>query len=452
MQKVQSIRRLHLTFVVCHANMKNASIHPLRRLIYGIVRGITALALPVYFRERLVLGKENLTFDGPALIAVNHPNTLMDVLNPGLAIPQEMYFLANYGMFRTVFTNWLFRNLFCIPVMRREDLRPGERRNNADAFEQSFQHMEKNGVLFLAPEGSSWMHRWVSYPLKTGIARIAFGAEERNGWTLGIKIIPIGLTYDFPHQFRSRTAVWAGDPIDVSAWKSMYQDSPVRAVEDLLETLYAKLTALTLHTANEEGALLLDRLEQIIHHPKRQPWEAAFFYEHAHLPRWLEDKALKDQVRAYFEALKAHRLHDSGVARAQSGWSLLLPLLLWLLGLPIAMAAGMFWFVPLVLPWLTNRFMGFYVGFSAAVKVLAGVVLFPLYFWGLYRFMSTWMQYPWAIVVILVVLCSGILLERYINLGYALFRQLQLRRAAPAVVEALVDMRNTIQKTMGKPT
>jgi len=431
--------------------MKNAPIHPLRRLIYGTVRGITALALPIYFRERLVLGKENLTFDGPAIIAVNHPNTLMDVLNPGLAISQEMFFLANYGMFRTVFTNWLFRNLFCIPVMRREDLRPGERRNNAEAFEQSFLHMENHGVLFLAPEGSSWMHRWVSYPLKTGIARIAFGAEDRNDWKLGIKIIPIGLTYDFPHQFRSRTTVWAGEPIDTAAWSSIYREHPNQAVEDLLEMVYARLTSLSLHVENEEGALLLERLEQLIHHPKRQPWKDAFLYEHEHLPGWLLNDELKRRVKAYFDALKAQGLHDSGIARAQAGWAPWPSLVCWLLCLPMALTAGMLWFLPLMLPWVINRLLGFYVGFSSTVKVLSGVVFFPVYFWGLYELMANWLPQPWPAAALLMIVFSGILLERYVDMGYTLFRQLQLRRVHPSRVNALVDMRKTILKIMGAP-
>ncbi|MBL7774525.1 MAG: 1-acyl-sn-glycerol-3-phosphate acyltransferase, partial [Saprospiraceae bacterium] len=146
---------------------RNISINPFLRLIYFFLRAIVWVSLRVLYRRRLVLGREHLRFDGPAIVIVNHPSTLLDVLNPAVEIRQEMFFLANYGMFKNPVAGWFLRRFFCIPVMRKEDVAEGETRNNLQAFEQSFQHLEKNGVLFIAPEGTSWMNRFVR-PLKTG--------------------------------------------------------------------------------------------------------------------------------------------------------------------------------------------------------------------------------------------------------------------------------------------
>ncbi|HNE29647.1 MAG TPA: 1-acyl-sn-glycerol-3-phosphate acyltransferase, partial [Saprospiraceae bacterium] len=179
---------------------RNAPLHPVLRFIYAWLRLTAWLGIVVFYRRRLLLGREHLRFDGPAIVIVNHPNTLMDVLVPGVHIHQEMFFLANYGLFKNPVSNWLLRRLFCIPVKRREDVEEGEARDLDATFEQCYRHLEKNGVLFIAAEGTSWMNRFVR-PLKTGTARIGFGTEARNGWQLGVKIIPIGLSYPTPNLF-----------------------------------------------------------------------------------------------------------------------------------------------------------------------------------------------------------------------------------------------------------
>ena len=61
---------------------------------------------------------------------------------------------------------------------------------------------------------------------------IAFGAERRNEWQLGVKIIPVGITYDAPRLFRSRTTVEYGPPIDPSPWAEADQQDHEKAVND----------------------------------------------------------------------------------------------------------------------------------------------------------------------------------------------------------------------------
>ncbi|MCC6279312.1 MAG: 1-acyl-sn-glycerol-3-phosphate acyltransferase, partial [Saprospiraceae bacterium] len=86
---------------------RNIRLHPLLRLIYFLLRLYAWVAMHVFYRRRTVLGMENLRFDGPAIVISNHPSTLMDVLNVGIHIRQEMFFLANYGLFKNPVSNWL---------------------------------------------------------------------------------------------------------------------------------------------------------------------------------------------------------------------------------------------------------------------------------------------------------------------------------------------------------
>ncbi len=421
--------------------MKNAPLHPVLRLVYGFLRLLTAVSLPVYFRERLVLGRTYFRFDGPVIVAVNHPSTLMDVLNSGLQVRQEMYFLANYGLFRTPFTNWLFRTLFCIPVKRQEDMRAGERRNNDHTFDQSYQHLEKNGVLFIAPEGASWMHRYVGSPLKSGIARIAFGAEVRNNWQLDLKIIPVGLTYDRPNLFRSRTAVYAGEPLRVADWRERYEQNPNRAISHLLDTLHQRLTQLSLHARDAEGEQLLHRIERLIHHPKRRPWKTAFQLERARLNDWLNDDVLRADLSAYFHKLNDYGIRDAGVARVASAPPLWLSVVLLLLGAPLALAAALVWFLPCFFPWAINRASGLYVGYSSTVKLLMGIIFFPVAIWGLYKLTALWLPRPWPWAALVAAPLLGLFLERYMDGFTSVVSALHARRLGRSTLAPLVAER-----------
>ena len=118
---------------------KNIRLHPVLKAAYFFFRTVSRLGIFVFYRRHLLLGRENLRFDGPAIVIVNHPSTLMDVLNPGIHIHQEMFFLANYSLFKHPVSNWLLRRLFCIPVIRREDVPEGTPRDNTDSFEKSFE-------------------------------------------------------------------------------------------------------------------------------------------------------------------------------------------------------------------------------------------------------------------------------------------------------------------------
>lgn len=233
------------------------------RLIYELIRCIAWPATRIYFRKRMILGRENLRFRGPAIIVVNHPNTFMDVLNSAPEIPRILYFLGNWGLFKNPISNFLLRRLFTIPVKRREDVAEGETRNNDAAFEASFAHLARGGALFIAAEGVSWMNRFMR-PLKTGAARIALGAEAQNGWELGVKIIPIGLSYDAPDKFRSRVVINVGEPVWAKNWAGQFDQDNVAAVENLTQHLENQLSNLTIDCRDEPGEQFVTRLETML--------------------------------------------------------------------------------------------------------------------------------------------------------------------------------------------
>lgn len=420
---------------------KNIRIHPVLRLIYLFLRILVWVSVRVFYRRRLVLGREHLRFDGPAIVIANHPSTLMDVLNPAVEIRQEMYYLANYGLFRHPVSRWLLTRLYCIPVKRKEDVTDGEARNNNEAFEASYRHLEQNGVLFIAPEGTSWMNRFVR-PLKSGTARIALGAEARNDWQLGVQIIPVGLSYSAPHLFRSEVVVHIGAPVNPADWADAWEKNTSRAASDLTRHLEAQLQNLSIHTGDETGENLLTQLEEVLQNEHPLPQQAAFERSQRLARTALDDTSLREQTEAYFHLLETAHLTDAGVCAAQRSatdwrWAGLA------LGFPLFAAGYLFWFLPCYLPWLLNKKMGLYIGYSSTVKIAAGIFVFPIVWWGWYRLAllaGAGSGLAWAGLATLTIL--GYFVETYQDW----FRQAQARYRAKRLAQTSPDRWRDLQK------
>ncbi|MFN0213047.1 MAG: 1-acyl-sn-glycerol-3-phosphate acyltransferase [Saprospiraceae bacterium] len=389
---------------------RNAHIHPVLRLIYALLRIISWAGIYVFYRRRLVLGRENLRFDGPAIVVSNHPSTLMDPLNVGINIRQVMFFLANYSLFKNPLGSWLLSRLYCIPVKRKEDVSEGEARDNDAAFEKSFQHLEKNGVLFIAAEGVSWMNRFVR-PFKTGAARIAFGSERRNQWQLGVKIIPVGVTYDAPRLFRSRTTVEYGQAIDPSPWAVAEEQDHENAVNDFTAELRNRVQALTFNSGGEAGDSFVNQTETLFRNAQLGFSETE---KHLVLKRFfsknLQNEGLRSKIAGYFKSLDKAGISDIGLSKPKG--TIILPVLL----LPFFLLGYSFWFLPCWLPWLLCKRMNLYPGYDSNIKVLSGLFVFPLALWGGWE-LAYWVLgskvEAWASLALLVI--CGYLAELFMD-------------------------------------
>lgn len=429
---------------------RNAYVHPFLRLIYFFFRLLAWLGMSVFFRKRLVLGAENFRFDGPAIVVTNHPSTLMDVFNPGLPVRQEMFFLANYGLFKHPLMNWLLTRLFCIPVKRREDVGEGEERSNRAAFEQSFLHLEKNGVLFIAAEGTSWMNRWVR-EFKTGAARIAFGAESRNDWNLEVKIIPVGLSYSAPDKFRSNVVVNCGEAVWPRHWKEAWQRNPGKAVADFTAELQRRVSALAIHARDEAGEKWVNRWEEMLENESPNAFKENFFRLKFLAETQLDNEELKSKTRRYFADLQNARLTDLGLkswVAPNAKWRTFSDSFLLVFCLPFFLVGYLFWFLPCFLPWLLNKQLNLYVGYSSTVKMLAGLITFPLALWAAHRFLPPLFGWPnagWLFVLFAVAL--GIFAEYYMNVARRAWERFKVGRFSqkdPEKFEALAALRRAI--------
>ena len=202
----------------------------LRRGLDGVVTGLARLMLHVFFREVELLGSERLPRGVPLVIASNHANSVVDGVLL-LALPGvRPRLLAKSTLWSHPFMRPLLVLAGALPVYRRQD--PGvDMAGNLATFARCHEALAGGVNIALFPEGTSHNEPH-ALPLKTGAARIVLEAEAVRG-PLGVRIVPVGLSYEAKGRFRSKVRVSVGHPIDPAAEVARYGTQPGVAIRAL---------------------------------------------------------------------------------------------------------------------------------------------------------------------------------------------------------------------------
>lgn len=191
-------------------------------MIYAALRWIAGVALHWFYSDIRVVGREKIPRDVPLLIAVNHPNALVDSLVVGWLMPRRVVMTAKATLLDNPFIAALFRMLGVVPLRRASDetrIRSGRAANparNAGAFQEMLQVLAGNGAMLIFPEGTSHSNKELA-PLRSGLARIALQAKE-IAHIGAVHIVPIGLLFENKATPGSIVGVRVGNPIDMDSW------------------------------------------------------------------------------------------------------------------------------------------------------------------------------------------------------------------------------------------
>ena len=190
-------------------------------MIYGVLRWIAGVALHWFYGDIRVIGKEKIPRNVPLLIAVNHPNALVDSLVIGWLMPRRVVMTAKATLLENPFIALLFKAVGVVPLRRASDEarnqvgQPLNPARNSSAFREMLQVLGGNGAVLIFPEGASNSDELA--PLKSGLARVALQARDMAG-IKSVHIVPIGLLFENKAVPGSAVGVRVGEPIDMDEW------------------------------------------------------------------------------------------------------------------------------------------------------------------------------------------------------------------------------------------
>jgi len=235
------------------------------RFLFALDRRV----LGIFFRSIETVGAENAPADGPLIVVANHANGLIDPMLVLATLPVVPRFLAK----STLWGNPLLRPFLSwakvIPVYRRQDAGV-DTSKNSETFAACRRVLGEGGVVALFPEGQSHDEPSLT-PIKTGTARIALETEMEHG-AVGVRILPIGLTFDAKDRFRSRVLVTVGEPFSArqaagpeapATGEGIGDGAPPAAVRALTDAIDAALESVTLNHDTWDEARLVRRAAEI---------------------------------------------------------------------------------------------------------------------------------------------------------------------------------------------
>lgn len=365
----------------------------------------------LFFRRVEVAGIEHVPATGGGILIAWHPNGLVD---PALIIscfPRRVVFGARHGLFKWPVVGRLMAALGTVPIFRASDLKDAtdETRRNANrkSLDAMAQAVCDGGFAALFPEGVSHDDPFLQ-ELKTGAARLYYRTKQlcdENG--VPPVIIPVGLHYDNKTAFRSNALVEFHAPLELPpellAPIPQDDDEALRARSgELMQVLEPVLQEVTHATESWELNQLMNRVRSLMRAERAKRagvslkapdmvertlgmarvW-TGYYARMETEPHRVQ--ALFDRVSAYDQALLEVKLEDDDLDKPPVIESKWLPILLaiqaavvFLVFPPILVLGSLINAGPYFLTNLISRVASKQYKDTATVKLLSGLVLFPL--------------------------------------------------------------------------
>jgi len=365
----------------------------------------------LFFRRVEVTGVEHVPETGGGILIAWHPNGLVD---PALIIscfPRRVVFGARHGLFKWPVVGRLMRALGTVPIFRASDLKDADdetrRKGNRQSLDAMAQAVCDGGFAALFPEGVSHDDPFLQ-ELKTGAARLYYRAKQLCDET-GVPpvIVPVGLHYDNKTTFRSDALVEFHAPLqlprELLAPIPEGDDEALRTRSgELMQALEPVLQEVTHATESWELNQWMNRVRSLMRAERAKRagvslkapdmvernlgmarvWKAYYARLRTEPDRV---QALLDRVSAYDDALIEVKLEDDDLDKPPPIESKWLPLLLaaqaavvFLVFPPVLVLGTFINAGPYFLTTLISRLASKQYKDTATVKLLCGIVLFPL--------------------------------------------------------------------------
>lgn len=349
-------------------------------MLYRLFRALFRHALRVFYRRIEIEGIEDVPTTGPLLLAANHPNTLMDVLLVAMCLDRQVGFIAKATLFDTPLVGPFFRYMGAVPVARKQD--GGDSGANKNVLEDCEKSVASGHAILIFPEGVSQEQPRLQ-PLKTGLARIAVGAERRNPGT--VSVVPVALVYDDHETFRSSARVRYLAPIQVAPFVALGGDDPesFAPARALTQAVDEALKEEVVHVEDAEHDPLVKAIDELLGKEKRTREQAggrlavtpvvARAVNHFVEREPARVERVRGQLERYQSALREAGVSDDAIRERARPRNLLRSCLFWL-SAPIALWGALNHFVLYQIPRIVLRMVTLDPLYNASAKLLIGLL------------------------------------------------------------------------------
>ncbi len=369
-------------------------------MLYPILKIIMRTAVRVFFKEISFSGYRNIPNNKPIIFAANHNSAFMDAIVVAVFIEPQIHFLTRSDVFNTPFKNWILRKMNLIPIYRLQEGAENLHKNQ-EVFAECYRLLKDNKCLIIFSEGICIQEKRLQ-KLKKGTARIAFGAELSTNFNLDLQVVPVGINYNKPSQFRSNLHLRFASPVELSNYKEQFQQDENRAITAFTRELEDAMRKEILHLNHKETDLFYDQLAEL-YYPYlttstsigSENYKSKFELLRAisdavnELMEQQQDaiRLMAEKTNNYFSDLSRLRLKDKFISKPGSGnkiW-VLIHLVLALVGLPLHAISLVFNYLPYKIPYKIAKKTCKHIEFVASVIIgsAAFLFLFSFLLWGI---------------------------------------------------------------------
>jgi len=387
-------------------------------MLYRLGRPIVRFVTKEFYSSFKIRGHAPIEA-GPLLVLCNHPNFMLDAFIVNRVFERGLWYLAKSTIFSGAALSWFLRSAHLIPVYRKQD-NPDDLSKNKDTFLKAVEHLHRQGAIVIFPEGVSRAERKLA-PLKTGAARIALQAEEAQGFELGLRIQPVGLTYTDFDRFKSSVTVVLGEPLEVKVFRDAYLSDPVEAVRELTSLVEDRLRAVTVEVTDADHGMLVENISKVyasvgrdsddhermqtiienVNELRQQLSEEDYHNKSAHIGGKIEE----------FLSLIEYS-HLGGHESLEKGYDWLFSLL----AFPFVLLGVLLHWIPYrLIDWGVARVTS-YVVEAASKKLTLGVVIYPLWYFVITSAVLLYVEsLAVAGLALLLCLASGYCVSNYFH-------------------------------------
>jgi hypothetical protein len=156
---------------------------------------------------------------------------------------------------------WLLTQCGVIPINRAKD-NPKAMRSVADTFEAVYQVLERSEAVGIFPEGITYDDSALK-EVKSGAARMALELEHRHEGKLGLRVVPVGLTYSAKEIYRSDALVNFGEPIVAAEFIGGYAERRKECIVRMTEEIERRIQSLIVHIPKLEETRVVEGVKRL---------------------------------------------------------------------------------------------------------------------------------------------------------------------------------------------